>query len=318
MRVDQLGALMPDEAGTVVYGVDGDTNELVRVDLATGEMFRRSVRGGRGDPVNDDVDVIARQGGAVVTGTWGASFVADGPAGLNRRSVRIPRPVGGQLIAATAPDQLWSVTVDGGRSMRAQRVDTSGNELGEPVDLPDNTFLLGDDGTGGLLLAAPGGRYRVSDTGPPSRVADTLTVAWSADTLVQLSCDPGLHCELVSVDRRSGARRVLGPAPSNAVNLGYTGVSPDGKWIARPVDDGIEVTNLLDGSSTVQPSTLYSAWGSNGAPATMAWSASGRHLLWLDDDGRLMSWTVGTSEVVVVGGGLVPPLRALSVAPAGR
>jgi hypothetical protein len=322
-RIETLGPLLGDEEGTVVYGYRSDTSELVRIDLASGEVLSRGLRGPRGDLAGGEVEVIARTDGAVVNGSWGAVFVPDSSPDALRRGSRIPGATGENLLAATAADELWVVERDGRRAVFAQRVDTSGAEIGPGVQLPENTFLLGDDGTGGLLLAAPGGRYRASDSGPTERVAPTTVVAWSARVFVLLRCDEALRCDLVVVDRASGRSRSIGPAPRDAVSLDYAALSPNDRFMVRPVPEGIEVTDLRTGAATVRPTSVDSTWSPTGSPTAIAWSASGSHLLWLDGAGQLMAWAMGEngpepSDPVVVGAGELPSLEALSIGPADR
>lgn len=316
--VDELGPLLADEEGTVVYGYDAGTSQLVRVNLGTGAMVRRSVPGARG---GSDVRLIARTGGVVAIGRWGAAFVADELSPSGELGIRIPGAANGNVIPATADDQLWALEVDDRRVVSAQRMDINGLQVGPEVELPENAFLLGDDGTGGLLLAAPGGRYRVTESAPPQRVAPTTVVAWSARTFVELECDESLRCQLVVVDRISGARRSVGPAPANAVSLDYAELSPDDRFMVRPVPEGVEITDLRDGSAIVHAASIYPSWNATGGPTAMAWSLSGRHLLWLDDQGVMMAWAVGpdgpdTAGPVAVTRENLPRLAAVSVAAA--
>lgn len=306
------GPLLAARTDAVLYGLSNDA-EVVRIDVDSGEVTRRRLRGPRGERA-DGFSVLARDGVAILAspGGRGALTVPDGPASQTQWvSGR-----GARIIPAAGPEEVWRITSLDDGSAVGERLGLDGEAVGPQVDVPASATVLGDDGTGRLVAKAPGGTYLV-DVAGIARIADGEPVAWNATRLVVTVCDPALVCAWRVIDRTTGLGRdvLLGGdlRPGIAASL-----SPDGRWLAQlsgASEGGLEVVDLDSSERRRLDSPVFDAWGFGYGAAGMWWSPAGGHLFWLDEVGRVNAWPVGGEPVVLDGAGRLPRLRSLSVAP---
>ena len=177
--------------------------------------------------------------------------------------------------------------------------------------------VLGDDGTGALLVQNGSGVYRVDSSGDrPQRVSSDPVLAWSATALVVQRCDDRFQCQWDDVDRATGARRPLGAAPWGGSVFGPV-LSPDGSHLAYvggvggPSPPAVEVMDLATGEHVAidhQAATVAVPGQATG----LVWSADGHWLFWIVPTGVLRAWPVGDDQpITVTGSGHIPALQAI-------
>jgi hypothetical protein len=180
--------------------------------------------------------------------------------------------------------------------------------------------VLGDDGTGALLIQIGGGAYRVDESGAaPQLVTADMLVAWSASSLVVQRCDDRFECGWELVDRATGEHHSLGAAPWGGSVQGSE-LSPDGSHLAYvggiggPTAPAVEVMDLATGARVVLDHTA-ALTASLQRREGLVWSADGRWLFWVTADGILRAWHVGDeSPITVRGSGHIPTLKAIGLA----
>jgi hypothetical protein len=307
------GPMLAERTGAVLYGLSEDA-EVVRIDLDGGVVTRRRLRGPSGERA-DGFSVLARSGLAVLAapGGQGALSVPDGP----RSPTQWLSGEGARIVPAADPNQVWRIVARDDGSAVAERLGADGEPLLPRVEVPVGADVLGDDGTGLLLAGAPGGTYLLGAEGA-IRVADGEPLAWSATRLVVTSCDGALVCRWRVIDRADGSSRDVASSGDLRRGLAAT-LSPDGRWLAQLSGDtggGLELVDLMDGSRRQIGTSVVDAWGFGYASAGMWWAPDGQHLFWLDGDGLVNVWSNDAGTMLLDGGGVVPKLRSLSVAPA--
>ena len=87
------------------------------------------------------------------------------------------------------------------------------------------------DGHRGLILSSPGGFYALGPDGP-RRLTRGQLLAVGRSQVLATDCDSTLHCSRYLVDRSTGARQVVGPAPVNDDVGGNGAVSDNGHYAA--------------------------------------------------------------------------------------
>jgi hypothetical protein len=296
---------------TILYGVG--PGSLLRIDLDGGVVTQRRLRGE--DRTDPPVAVFGATGGAMLEGTNQTVLVGDGPDG------GITPIAGGGIVIFPSNNatEIWTVRVTGPDTQAAQLDHLDGSPAGPVLTVSDGT-VLGDDGTGSLLVQTTNGVVRFDPDGASAqRMSGSPLVAWSATMLVTESCDAQMNCVWTAVDRTTGATRSLGPPPPGAVIRGGQ-LSPDGTWMAylvvgpgstRPTLQAIE---LASGNRLVLDPAVMMPPNRNANDAV--WSADGRWLFWLTDAGVLRAWATGlTLPVTVQGGDRIGSLLALGRAP---
>jgi hypothetical protein len=283
---------------TILYGVG--QGSLLRIDLDGGVVTQRRLRGE--DRTDPPVAVFGAQGGAVLEGTNQTVLVVDGPDGTIT-------PIAGAgivIFPSNRATEIWTVRVTGPDTQVAQLEHVDGSPAGPMLTVTDGT-VLGDDGTGSLLVQTTNGVVRFDPDGASAqRMSGSPLVAWTAAMLVTQSCDAQLNCVWTAVDRTTGATRSLGPPPPGAVIRGGQ-LSPDGMWMAylvvgpgstRPTLQAIE---LASGNRLILDPTVMMPPNRNANDAV--WSPDGRWLFWLTDAGVLRAWAAGLTLPVTVQGG---------------
>ena len=298
-------------SGVRLYGVVDD-GSIVRIDLDSGTVGQRRL--GRDDRGHRPQAIFARTGGAVIVAPDRAVSVGDGADGV----ITFLAAQDTEVFPASTATEVWLVhTVGPVGRIAERRMVRNGAVNGTIQDLPSGE-VLGDDGTGALLIQIGAGVYRATEGGgaPEPLSADPL-VAWSAAALIEQRCD-GNECGWDRVDRTSGERRSLGPAPWGGSVLGAE-LSPDATQLAYvggiggPTSPSVEVLDLATGQRTVldHAVTLTRIPPSNG----LVWSADGQWLFWVTDRGTLRAWQRGADRPQdVAGAGHIPALDAIALA----
>ena len=300
-------------SGTTLYGVTND-GDVVRIDLDAGRVSERRLR--RRDLGQAPVTIFGRSGQAVVASQDQALAVTDGADG----TVTFLAADSDAVLPAAVEGQVWLVRSIGPADRVAERRNLGdGSVAGAIYDLPAGG-VLGDDGSGGLLVQTDTGVYRFDVSGQlPQRVSAEPLVAWTAATFVAQRCDDQVQCDWQQVDRASGEQRSLGAAPWGGSVLAAE-LSPDGTHLAYlggvggPASPSLEVMDVATGARLVlDRSALLSSV--QGTWRGLVWSTDGQWLFWVDDSGALKAWHVGEElPVTVDGAGHVPALEAIGLA----
>jgi hypothetical protein len=293
---------------TILYGVG--RGALLRIDLDRGAVTSRRLRGE--DRTDPPVAVFGADNAAVLAGTDQTVLVGDGPAGAFT-------PVAGAgvvVFPSIDPRHIWTVRVTAANTQAAQLQQLDGSPAGPTLTVTDGT-VLGDDGTGSLLVQTNDGVVRFDPDGASAqRVTGDTLVAWSASTLVVQRCEAQQTCSWDVIDRATGATRSLGRPPPGAVEDGAQ-LSPDGAWLAcLVVDPGasaptLDAIELASGNRAVLDPSVMMPPNRNANAAV--WSPDGRWLFWLSDTGALQAWAAGSpGPVAVDNGGRIGSLVALA------
>jgi len=311
---DQMSMSFLDApSGTSLYGVSSDGN-VVRIDLDAGMVTQRRLR--RADRAQAPATIFARGGGAVVAAQNQALTVGDGAGG----DVAFLASDTTTVLPAADPNEVWlGDTIDAGRRTAQRRVVPDGQATGTVAELPAGD-ILGDDGSGALLVQTPSGVYRADDSGgPPQPVSVDPLVAWSASALVTERCDEQRACQWECVDRATGEHHPIGAAPW-AGSVLASALSPDGGHLAYvggiggPTSPAVEVMDVATGARTVLDHGA-ALTATDGAWSGLVWSADGQWLFWVSEIGSLRAWHVGAPEPMVVNGaGFIPALRTIALA----
>jgi hypothetical protein len=319
------------EAMGVVVDLATTEGDVLRVDVGSGAVSRRSALTGAGDHTGPWL-VMARRHGYVLSSPsdpggviLGVSDDPHAPPTVLSATVDDNPPGTTQVAPAAEPDEvwLWNQTSDTSTVLRRVRID--GSVTAGPVTLPRFAFVLGADGPGAVALSGPGGMYRATVTGTAVAVAlqwPRLPVAYNDASLLDLSCDGSLNCRLQIVDRATRRTRAVRQAPGDVVSPYLESLlSPDGAWLAH-IDGRGEPTLTVydvrgDGTPISHEILAGSSFGPLGQPVSFGFSPDGRWLAFLGVANDIELWAVGTTEpplsIVVPGG---HDLSGLSVAPA--
>lgn len=308
------GAPAPFFAGfSVLPGITADvtvvalarSGDLYRFDLVNGGGVQRSLRGAIAERPSPRA-VIPRAGGVVVVdGVGEAWFVPDEASAT---AVRLPGGPSVGHTAASDPALLWRWGVPERARRHVELIDArTGAVVASHLAPPLSTPLV-DDGTGGLVFAAPAGTYRLDATGSVWRLTRAPVLGVSGDVIVGISCDEVSDCTWQAIDRTSVALR--GRGLLEAVGDSSLGaVSPDGRWLAL---DDLVLVDLDTGAVRQVPTAGITAPGGRAATAdALAWSPDGGVLAWVDADGRLNAWSDGV--VAVDNSSALPPLAAVAL-----
>lgn len=183
--------------------------------------------------------------GQVIVRDWGSPAdgfrVYDGkrpealPEGLATPESIVPGP----------PGRLW-VTTYRGEDPTTRLTDLEGRPVDAdpgPSSYPADAFQT--DGRGGLILSNAGGYYAMTPEGP-RRLTRGQVVAVGSSAILIADCDDTLHCSRYLLDRDTGVRRRIGPAPVNDNEGGV--VSRDGRYAAlrRWTRSGSSELRILD------------------------------------------------------------------------
>jgi hypothetical protein len=326
--VAQQVAAQPEAAGVIVY-VATSTGAVVRLDLGTGAVVARSDFNGANQHTGPWL-VTARKDGYVLSSPYDPSSVilavSDDPASapvVLHAALNGSSPGGTQVAAAAEPDEvwLWNQTQDLLTTVRRVRID--GTVTAGPVTLPRFASVMGADGAGAVALLGPGGMYRATITGTTVDIGPTwprLAVAYNDQSLLDLTCTGSLDCRLEMVDRATKRSRPIN-ADANDIASSFfaSALSPDGAWLAHVAGRSALTVYDLRGDGTPISHEILAApsFGSDGQPASFAFSPDGRWLVFLGPADTVELWPVGTPQppVAITVPGL-NGLTTLAVAPA--
>ncbi len=301
------------QSGTSLYAVAVD-GSVVRIDLDAGVVTQRQLR--RTDRGQLPATVFARAGGAVVVSQDQAVAVADGRDGV----ITFLAGKDTEVYSALPPGEVWLVHTAGTAGRIAERRTVrEGAVNGTIPDLMAGA-ILGDDGTGALLVQTGSGVYRVDESGDrPQRITTDAPIAWSASTLIVQRCDDRFSCQWDQVDRATGEHRALGAAPWGGSVLAPQ-LSPDGTHIAYvggvggPNPPAVEVMDVATGERLALDHQV-ALTGLRGGWAGLVWSADAQWLFWVAETGSLRAWHVGDQEAITVdGAGHIPDLQSIGLA----
>jgi hypothetical protein len=273
--------------GAVLHVVTLD-GHLLRIDADTGVIRSREIEGWP----RLELAVIPGAGGVLLTpGSGAARWYPDDPDA---------EPVAlsfsdGELSPAADPALVWLAQWGWSESSYSLVRAADGGRAGPPLQVPRQADVLGDDGTGGLLLRAPGGTYRMAPDGTVRQESRFPALGWSARVLVVLACDEQLACEWRRVDRASG--QVTGGCAVCGDDLGPGpgALSPGERYLtASRYDDqssSLVVVDLDTGERTVVQDFGTGGWRWPGPQ--LSWAPQGDALFYVDPDGHLQVWWPG-------------------------
>ena len=223
--------------------------------------------------------------------------------------------MGGPLVPGPVPGSVWRVRDPVGPpgEVSAELVDAFGGALGSTIEVR-NAVALGSDGTGGLLVSAPGGYYSTSPNGSV-RLTDGQLLALGPTVAFARECDEVLACAVVRIDRPTGDRiPVDDPQIVASDDLGFTvfelagtSVSPDGEVVfVRAPRSGLSwsIVDLASGATT----------GIDGPASgtTIVWSADSRYAVFLSaNELQIFDRTAAS----VTGLAQLPRIKAFAVEP---
>ena len=109
-------------------------------------------------------------------------------------------------------DHFWALEPGlDGFGQRLVETDRRGDATGAEIALPQNSWAMGSDPAGGILVSAPGGTYQVTADGA-TRVTNAALIALGAQHALVLDCGDDLsNCGLVLVERGSGSTHPVIP-----------------------------------------------------------------------------------------------------------
>lgn len=182
------------------------------------------------------------------------------------------------IILPGPPGRLW-VTTYRGDDPATRLTDMKGHPVHAahgPSSYRTDSFQT--DGHRGLILAAAGGFYDVTENGP-RRLTRGQLIAVGRSSVLTAECDATLRCSRYLVDRGNGQHRRVGDAPINMNTYGNGTISNNGRYAAlwhwsRTGPLELTILNLQTGA------TVARVDNNNGSNDTAS-------LLWLPD-GRLV------------------------------
>ncbi len=247
-----------------------------------------------GSNTTAEIDVRAEE---MVTRNWGAVNLEQFPAvigegwimslGARSGSVRVLTADGHQsnprlggpwsLVPAEGGDRFWRPTdPQSAPFVRFEEVDRAGEPTGTTIET-DGVWPAGVDPAGGILTVVQGSTYAIGPDGV-ELVGEGEMVAVSETHAVLHRCDETLACDLVLVDRSTGADRHIDGGPDVLPAAEFEGFSlrselaPDGAAVGVVTSDdrGRPTLYMVDtGSGETQ--TL-----SEEPESGISWSPDGR------------------------------------------
>ncbi|MGD9796282.1 MAG: hypothetical protein AB7V43_22675 [Acidimicrobiia bacterium] len=267
-----IGPLLDEPSGLRIVVAD-DKNRVTRIDLDTGTV----------DVINDrarDVYRVVASGEYLYwEGERGARWVD--PDGLEVDTARAG--FGGQPIdsdGSTFWEQGYSNSTNA--STITQLDAPAGEPIAPPVDLPQNSYVVGVAAGRPIVWVNGGGTYALGVEGaPPARLGLGVPSALGGGAVMLDECDEQIRCRAVLVDVVSGERSDV--ADLIGGSRGFYGgenarISPDRRYFAGIDFDGnlITVNDLRSGNEVLSRSYRYPESG----PGVLRWSKDGKWLVW--------------------------------------
>lgn len=236
------------------------------------------------------------------------------PDGRPARELPLALNLDGPVYPGPVPGQMWVRPADDHQPVMALAT-LDGKRLADFVQVPAGSSSLDAvaDGAGYLLYSGIGGVYHAQPDGL-RRISTGELLAVGATGWLVVECDERYRCQLVLVNRRDGARRVV---PGDAVSRERTGVlSPDGATAAMLTtgsngSSGLYLLDLATGSRRV----IDLAVSTDAFDGTVVFSPDSRWLFAIAADGTVMSVNRASGATGVLDKSL-PPLNQLVVRPA--
>lgn len=268
-------------AGWEIFG-RGD-RAVIRVQLAAGRITRTTV------PALQSTGPVSFVIGASQALIRPIDFVPGYVVPDGRPAVRPPPGLAvGPAFPGPDPGHVWvpSTTTPGTRMIL---VAFDGSASGQSIPIPagGNALSATPDGGGYLLFPGTGGIYD-SRPGALRRVTTGALLAAGPSGWLVTECDDADRCTAVVVDRRTGTRRTIGPAPANTAWPGV--ISPDGTTAAFSTVDtasGQLTSDLLSIPSGTRHAIDPVVDHIDQSTGTAVWSPDSRWLLTLGQDGTL-------------------------------
>jgi hypothetical protein len=280
----------PVQADAVVLTDEG----LARYNLDAGQIVRTPIERASTAPyfvLVNGTDVVVRPYDNVP----GYAVTDDGV----RRSLtgRLASGTFGLFPAADA-DHAWVLESVATQEV-VQRVTLGGVPAGDPLTLPHDVYVRAADGAGGMLAWGSGGTFVIGTGGMKQIDSAGTVVATGPLTFIFRECT-GSKCSLVSIDRTSGRRQTIGPAPERDAEAPIGMVSPDGRRVAlvEGAADSTEL-HLLD-LATGDDEVVGSVEGWTSLTPTAAWSPDGRWLVYVDPDHGLVAREPSLARTVTI------------------
>ena len=275
--------LLPAPLGVDIVGLTTD-GRLMELNPDTGvATFTELPR------LDDQVAMLAGNTGTLVAAPYNGSvwFI---PRNGEPQRWRTPTATGTAFFSAPLPgpdpDSVWLVQQEFTGESRLQLSTLAGDPIRDPIEIPAGWTTMAD-GTGGVLVFAPGGTYRLGIDGT-RRVTSGTVVASGHGGLVVVDCDDGFVCSASLLVHTTGEQRPLDVLDVGALSRGgwvstYPSVAPDGgamltyRFPDEPgAEEGIALLDLTTGLSTVLSQEYLDFW-------PFAWSTDGRMGVYLDD-----------------------------------
>lgn len=286
------------EIDAIVTDLEGH-RRLLRVDLGGGAVGAALELGDASVPAT----VVTLSAGRFVT------FGAAQPQWVGVADVPTAAGVAGSVLVPAAPaDAVWAV----GPGPVASLVSPPAGLVTARTNLPANASVLGDDGTGALVVNVVGeGAMRVRPGRPAQVLSDRTVVAAHAEARVEVDC-PLAPCSLRHVPGGTDDPVDLGPVPGltshSTLELPVARYRPDGRAVAVADLGGdtgrarLRVVELDTGAVHVAPVGQR--------PSELAWTDDGTSLVYLEA-GSMWAWRPGGSTTALV----LPRVTSFSIVP---
>jgi hypothetical protein len=267
---------------------------LVRIELARGRATRTPVPElSSGGPVSF---VVAAGRALIRPLDYVPGYLVRNGVGTTELSG--PLGQGGPAFAGPRPGQVWVQSgSDGATRMSLVGLDEQSTSISFP--LPTDQTSVVSDGAGYVLFTAIGGAY---DARPGSirRVTSGEIVAFGPTKWLTVECDDQHRCATVATDRRTGARRVIGPAVSTYTPRGV--ISPNGATAAlyNVGPTGKITLQLLDLVSGGQRPVAVSI-NQSVDEGTLVWAPDGSWLFAVGDAGQIVVINPRTATIRSLG-----------------
>jgi hypothetical protein len=199
---------------------------------------------------------------------------------------------GGPILPGPDPNHVWA---ESRGAMVLTAVDGSRTSTVIPYPRGASPLDATPDGSGNVLFVTSGGIYDGRRGGVRRISTGSLLAVGPTGWLVTERC--AHRCTAVLIDRATGTRRVLGPAPSGG-RAGYGLISPDGATAAMfAVGHTGHITpyllDLVSGARRPLHIDIYQAIGDG----TVVWSPDGHWLFAVGSTGRVRILDVATGQV---------------------